>query len=146
MQDYTRTQKPDTGNDALDDPACIGIGIFSYGQHGDCRCEGNKPKRSHSRRFLPQLKINSDQGSSQRRGSEAKNNIEPLKHNVIPVEDLKLILDVAQSPVVRCQTLRSAEAIENRRNRRARRIAGVLRASGTAVGHSPSLATPTKRR
>jgi hypothetical protein len=31
MQDHTRTQKPDARNDALDDSACISIGIFRYG-------------------------------------------------------------------------------------------------------------------
>jgi len=60
MKDHTRTQKPDTRNDALNDPACVGIVIFRYGQHGNCRREGNEPKRSHSRRFLLQLEIYSD--------------------------------------------------------------------------------------
>jgi hypothetical protein len=45
MQDHTRTQKLDTRNDALDDPACIGIGIFRYGS----ACMGGKSTgQSHS--------------------------------------------------------------------------------------------------
>ena len=83
MQDHTRTQKTDTRNDAMDDPACIGIGILRSGQHGSCRCEGHEPKRSHSRWFLLQLEIYSDHGSSQGRGTETKNNIEPIKHDVV---------------------------------------------------------------
>jgi hypothetical protein len=57
MQDHTRTQKTDTRNDALDDPAYIGLGILRYGEHGERRSQGNEPKRSHSRRFVMQLAI-----------------------------------------------------------------------------------------
>jgi hypothetical protein len=86
MQDYARTQKTDTSNDALDDPACIGIRILGYGQHGKCGSQGNKPKRSHSRRFLMQLAIYSNHGSNQHCGTKAKHYVKPAEHGVIPVE------------------------------------------------------------
>jgi hypothetical protein len=57
MQDHTRTQKTDTRNNALDDPAYIGTRIQHYGEHGECRPHGNKPVRSHSRRLVLQIAI-----------------------------------------------------------------------------------------
>jgi hypothetical protein len=87
MQDYTRTQKTDTRNDALDDPACVGIRILRYGQHGKCRSQGNKPKRSHSRRFVMQLAIQSNHGSDQHRGTKAKNYVELAEHGLISEEE-----------------------------------------------------------
>jgi hypothetical protein len=37
MKDHTRTQKTDTRNDALNDPACISIGFACHGQDGKRR-------------------------------------------------------------------------------------------------------------
>jgi hypothetical protein len=84
MQDYTRTQKTNTRNDALDDPACISIRILRYGQHGKCRSQRNKPQRSHPCRFLMQLEIYSKHGSDQHRGTKAKNYVKPAEHGGSP--------------------------------------------------------------
>jgi hypothetical protein len=57
MQDHARSQKTDARYDALDDPACISIGMLRDGEHSKRRSRADKPKRSYSARFVIQLAV-----------------------------------------------------------------------------------------
>jgi hypothetical protein len=84
MHDHTRSQKPDTRNDALDDPACVRIRVLRDGQYRCSRCQGNEAEGSYSNRFLMPLEMYSDYGSDQHRDTKSENYLRPTKHAANP--------------------------------------------------------------
>src|SRR6266700_406090 len=89
MQDHPRTEKADAGNDALNDPACVGRRMLLDRQHRNRRGQRDKPEHPQPRGLPTQLEIDAHQGSDQRCGAKAKYDVVPLRHELNSLAELK---------------------------------------------------------
>lgn len=81
--DNARAQKPNSGQDALNNAACVGAASPTNGEDGQCRPNPDEAKRPNAGWLAVKIAVKAQRDAGQRRSAEPQSNVESIHSGTI---------------------------------------------------------------